>query len=511
MLTPEQQAAAENTPPEQLYKLAKRSRALARIVAGNPNADPELLRLLAKSDRATREEVASNPNAPVDVLLTLGAEFPCQFLENPIFPLLLLENPNLVSEIPIPTLCSLIQQPDVPPAFTSWVMEQSNREFYELKLALAQSSATPEEILEQLASNSKKDVRMAHCLIQNPSVTGKTLERLTQHEDAKVLQEVAKHPKTPAVALLALAEGRRGRSGKYMSYHDDDYLWIDIYLAENANAPAEVLEKLSKVGNYRHFGVETQLRVARNLNTPDHVLLELAGDKQAAIRQAVCMRPDISENLIIQLCLTRRAALRENLNLSSATLERLANRNEPEIQKLVAAHPNTPAYILQQWFEQSKSYDVIHGIASNVNTPESVLEQIVDNGHFSVYMYLVQRNSAASEKVLDRIAKRSENAVHDWIAKHPNTSANTLQYIAQKCHNIHSQLWKNIDKHPNTPAAVLEYLAEYSWHERQVAQHPNTPAHVLAKLAKSDNQYVREDVERNPNTPVETLIELTKD
>ncbi len=87
----------------------------ARIAAEDVSTDQEILRKLAQSsDKATREAVAANPNAPTDVLLKLAAEFPQQLLNNPIFSFLLLENPNLVAEIPLPSLRSLLKLENVP-------------------------------------------------------------------------------------------------------------------------------------------------------------------------------------------------------------------------------------------------------------------------------------------------------------------------------------------------------------------------------------------------------------
>ena len=48
--------------------------------------------------------LATNPNTPTEVLLNLGAEFPEQLLDNPVFFLLLLENLNLVEQMPVTTL-----------------------------------------------------------------------------------------------------------------------------------------------------------------------------------------------------------------------------------------------------------------------------------------------------------------------------------------------------------------------------------------------------------------------
>jgi hypothetical protein len=99
--TPEQIATDANTSLEQLTKLAKQSLKILKLIAKNPNADPELLRKLASGAyEKIRESVAGNPNTPTDVILDLGANFPKQMLNNPVFPLLMLENSNLAKEMP---------------------------------------------------------------------------------------------------------------------------------------------------------------------------------------------------------------------------------------------------------------------------------------------------------------------------------------------------------------------------------------------------------------------------
>lgn len=64
-----------------------------------------------------RAAVAKNPNTPTNVLMELGADFPKQFLENPAFSLLQLENPNLPALMPSGTVQSLIKQEEVPQSF----------------------------------------------------------------------------------------------------------------------------------------------------------------------------------------------------------------------------------------------------------------------------------------------------------------------------------------------------------------------------------------------------------
>lgn len=114
-----------NTPPETLRKLADiGDKDIRREVASNPNTPPETLRKLADmGDKDIRREVASNPNTPTDLLLNLGTEFPGELLNNPVFSLLLLENLNLLEEMPWKTRGRLYDYKGTPPELRSRLSE----------------------------------------------------------------------------------------------------------------------------------------------------------------------------------------------------------------------------------------------------------------------------------------------------------------------------------------------------------------------------------------------------
>lgn len=145
-----QQASSPDTSPEQLRTLAYTSRTLMLQVAENNAAPPELLRELAASSKAVCERVAANPNTPIDVLLKLGAKFPKQLLSNPILPLLLLENPNLVEEIPLNTLISLLKEEQVPDYILNAASKHNSEEILVLVASHINTSTT---VLEHLAQS----------------------------------------------------------------------------------------------------------------------------------------------------------------------------------------------------------------------------------------------------------------------------------------------------------------------------------------------------------------------
>jgi hypothetical protein len=113
--TPEQQAADENTPPERLKELVEHSLEILKLVAGNPSTPPEVLQELASlANKKIRKLVASNPNTDIDVLLKVGAEFPEDLLNNPVFLLLILEKPDFLVHLPVSTYYSLLDYPGTP-------------------------------------------------------------------------------------------------------------------------------------------------------------------------------------------------------------------------------------------------------------------------------------------------------------------------------------------------------------------------------------------------------------
>ncbi|RUT04992.1 hypothetical protein DSM106972_038130 [Dulcicalothrix desertica PCC 7102] len=103
------QAADINTHPDRLRDLADFCIELARVVAKNPSAPPDVLEVLSgyQHDPEIQRNVTTNPNTPSEVLIALGADFPSELINNPVFPLLVLEKPSLFQEMPLETLLTL--------------------------------------------------------------------------------------------------------------------------------------------------------------------------------------------------------------------------------------------------------------------------------------------------------------------------------------------------------------------------------------------------------------------
>jgi hypothetical protein len=146
------EAKSLETVPERLSELALVSIGLARVVAGNPNTSPKLLKELSRSDDfETRQNTTGNPNTATDILFKLGREFPEEFLNNPVFGLLLLENPNFISTIPDETLIELLKVKNVPQIMIDWAITAPIRSpSINYRLAVASNLNTTKDVLLKL-------------------------------------------------------------------------------------------------------------------------------------------------------------------------------------------------------------------------------------------------------------------------------------------------------------------------------------------------------------------------
>jgi hypothetical protein len=177
-------------------------------IARNNAATADELRSLAKDgDRAVRAATAGNPNTPTEVLLKLGEEFPDEITANPIFNILLLEDPEN--------------------QFVRLSLARSSTTSEETIARLAEM--VDEEILCAVAQNLKTPLWILEQLIENPP----QFSEYSEPEDLdRLFICIAENPNTTASLLLKLSE-----YGSYANYT----------IAQNPNTPIELLEKFSNL------------------------------------------------------------------------------------------------------------------------------------------------------------------------------------------------------------------------------------------------------------------------
>ena len=106
----------------------------ARLLrAQDPATPPAQLEALGTgpNSRAIKEAVACNPNTPPELLLQLAGRYWQSFLDNPVLPLLLLEDPGLPHRLPLRVLRALVRREGVPPLILQTLARHPDREVRE--------------------------------------------------------------------------------------------------------------------------------------------------------------------------------------------------------------------------------------------------------------------------------------------------------------------------------------------------------------------------------------------
>lgn len=440
-----------------------------RSLSTDLSTDPDVLRELGQSsDSGVREAVACNPNSPSDVLLRLGAEFPAQLLENPIFSLLLLENLNFVEEIPIQTLRSLLKQKNVPVYLLELTADRAD---LEIQLALTMNVQTSEGVLRRLTQSRHAQVVQAAQLHIN--LAGElTTDGYAQ--TAKVnIQEAISAPSFSSTGTTALAT-----------------------LAQICSIPDPISEHWVNQPTYHNLCRSLACSPATN---PD-VLRQLAHSRDSWTIGEVAQNP----------------------NTPTDTLRHIYTLGH---EYGLGSNPNTPVDILVDILEKVSKFPNQHirrEVAQNSNAPLSVLEKLVEDPDSKISQIAIHRlisNQAVySSEVLGKSAILSSIAgcntkpifeqdleTRRLVVQHPYVTTSILEILADDPDWFVRQ---TVAAHSNTPPSILEKLAndEDADVRKAIAANSNTPIHILEELAYDHDSAAPWEVARNPRTPLKILF-----
>jgi predicted regulator of amino acid metabolism with ACT domain len=432
-----------------------------------------------------REAVARNPNTPTETLLKLGKEFPDAITANPIFNLLLLENPE-----------------------SHFVRLSLARSTTTSESAIARlSEIEDEEILCAVARNPKTPLHILEQLVENPPLFCED-ENADESDFDRLFTAIAQNPNTSESLFLKIAQGRSWN--------------VEIAIAENPKAPFSLLNTFADWRNFRMHKA-----IARNPQVPSAILEKLAGENEKEIREMVKNHPNVSETAIAIINF-----MEGKPGTSIDLLERLASDKRAFVRLLVAAHSSTPAKVLEK-LAQDTDKDVPFKAASNPNATSTVLEFFAEflvkqRQLFSPNQAMYERSavqlvkrSDITPKVLENLLQMNEYFVVNAIASSLKTPANMLlaltDYQAQFV-DIHFLI--NLAQNPNTPPEGLEKLylrINQTQHPNtsdglhDIVTNPNTPVHLLEQFAVDSRTYVRANVAKNVNIPISILERLSND
>ena len=522
------EAASETTSHISLEELAFMTPELTRVIAANICTTPEILFSLSTSkDYETRKAVASNPNTPTEILFQLGIEFPYELLENPVFSLLLLENPLFFQELPEDTQASLLKLKVIPDTYLQWAL--SYRRPKTMFAAAMNPKLTRDELCKLIyeagsnwLTSQVPNVAKLHVNWIGEMKAGWQEAAFTVVQKHQLVKDNILHDEASEYRLWQLGIIPQAF---LMGLHRNTL----VQIARNPDTAQEILEVLLKP---KTATKKMRVAIANNLNTPVHLLEQLAGDDDAWVRQTVFQNPS-TPNAIYKLFYEYEAAI-QNPDTNGATLSEIVKRDWEYTRTGVASHPNTPREILVK-LAYNKSWKVRAAVASNKSVPTEVLEILIEDKRLGVCNAVV-RNPITPGWLLVRMLNNYKCYQRQDIAKHPNATPAILELLAR---DADCYVRVEVIKNPNTSIELLTYLAndkdfyvrnnvaassrasetllaqlandgEYMVRQH-VAYNLKTPIEILRKLATDEDNNVRCAVAENPNTPDDVLTHLEKD
>ena len=357
-----------------------------RRQAQDENTAPEILSQLSTSeDYLTRQYVASNLNTPVEILENLGEKFPDEIIANPIFNLLLLENPE--SKL---VLLSLARGSTTS---EEKLNELANHHDINIREAVVKNSKTPANILDSIFENNRYRLPL-EIFLENKNTGNTTLEKIAINSysyNKDVYNLILKHSNAAQTTIkivklyngcLDISDGVLDKLANHKSFRVRDRV------AKYPHTSTEILNKLSLDG-----GQNVRASVAAHPKTSKDILSNLAKDTFHRVRAAIAVREDISEEIAMILAHDISDYVREQL---------ASNPNiSTKVTKLLNKIPPSSVFI-------SRTVDI--------KLSQEELEKF---------------STAIPEEIANKIVENRSNYVRRLLAVNPNISINILKKLRE--------------------------------------------------------------------------------
>lgn len=386
------------TPPARLRQLAaaRATPGLRLALASNPGAPADLLTGLAArlgSDRSGQlaATLASNPGAPTELLLTLAAKYPAQVLQNPVFGLLLMQDPQLLARAPGGACEALAQRPEL-----------------------------PEFLLDGLAEGLSS---VRHALLKNPSLPARLARRLAVDHDEYVRVVAVTHANLPPGWLALLR--RAGATADLRGAGDpgepalDDGEWGELLAegrwafelaARHPGLPPWAAERIAREGSGA-AGLRAQVQLAGRADLPEAVAL-LQLDLHGS--------PTIWNTLAASHPLDRHPQV-------LARLRPLIPGRPNRIEQGLASNPTSPPALLRRLAEDTRLAPLV---VRNPGFADRDLEALATKPGWAMRQ-LAAGSERLSPGALARLAQDSDERVRMAVARNPRTPRASLEQLAR--------------------------------------------------------------------------------
>lgn len=240
-------------------------------------------------------------------------------------------------------------------------------------------------------------------------------------------------------------------------------------VAQNPNAPPELLEKLSKREGLQKL-------ISKNPNAPLPLLYRLWVQHPSGLLENPSLPLWLLESPQFWGALPYSVlnALLRLPQLSSELLQTIWGQlPNDSLRGFIVEHPNAPVEILEAAF---KKPSLFAPLAKNPKTPEPILKYLIGVDAYDA------RDNAAKNPSLSRAFVKLASRLKDS--------------------SIDSSL---------TPDDLTELSQSGLYLQRLIAKHPNTPGEALCRFAQQSDWTLLQSVAKHPNTPRETVLFLLRE
>ncbi len=508
-----------NTPGERLHELAQYAD-LHLLVAANPATPADTLKRLSSSnDFAVRRAVAGNPNTALDTLCQLAAEFPAEFLGNPILPLLNITRPDFFKKLSPLAWASLLRFADLSPVWFQELerdstFQRTQAETWKLmQMHVCLAFASP-----HIRVGAPGDVRSAYQKKLPASLP------LTRDEDtalfllfvllfpytAPLLKEqwlaITRADRSTAEAALAALRTTGARTLSSLMQERDDALFEQI-----ARHPATAPRLLRHLATYRSSqGVAGPMRVwkavAGNPRTPQETLYRLISSPIVCLRRQAATHRSLErldlEIMALDQEASVRAALATDHRLSAELFAQLARDPEVAVRSAVARNVKTPEHLLSE-LAHDPEVAVRSAVASNPRLPEEAQDMLLADPNEAVHVAL-GGNARLRGEAAEVLVRASSPRVRAALAANPRLPLSLLTPLLRA---EEPEVRAGLARHPQLPPALLAQLARQGDLRTRlaVAAHSRTPVETLRHLAEENHPAIWRSLLNNPNTPLSVL------
>jgi hypothetical protein len=378
-------------PEGQVTRAAAERESLLREASDAQTSPPRLAQLAyASPDRTLSRLLAQNPNTPASILWMLAATHPRDVRDNPVLPLLHLENANLGHAIPESAALALLCLSDLP----AWMLEAFHS-------GPINSKGSIREALRQHYQIQDRDEKEWAQFIRAAFLEAAEIEvmKSPNYLYGTPCQDALKQGQVPdwlgtllieAVQKLALREfGEANFLSKLPADESGDglsaisrraSLAIEKFREEKKRRAAEKSSTSQQQANSNGGPTQkTRQKQARNATATPEELAELAQDEAREVRISVVRHPNTSLATLEQLAGDDdswvRGALARNKDLPLHLLERLASDSHSVVRINVARHPHATVELLQQLAGDDDG-EVLHALCHRGDLPEPVRNQV---------------------------------------------------------------------------------------------------------------------------------------